>query len=156
MAKLPAWTAGLLMYRRRDGRLQVLLAHPGGPFWANKDAGAWSIPKGLPEPDEDEFSAACREFAEETGVSPQAPFIQLHSVKQKGGKTIHAWAWEGDADAGAMQSNTCVIEWPPRSGRQVEIPEVDRCEWFDLAEARVRINAAQAAFIDRLEASLQA
>src|SRR5262249_31047469 len=136
---------------RREGRLEVMLAHPGGPFWAKRDAGAWSIPKGLVEADEDPLAAACREFAEETGVRPQGPFRPLGSVTQKRGKEVHAWACAGDADPGRVQSNEVRLEWPPGSGRWLTFPEVDRCAWFDLKMARQKINPAQAAFLDRLE-----
>ena len=149
-------SAGVLLFRRRDGRLEVLLAHPGGPFWANRDAGAWSIPKGLAEPGEELLSAARREFAEETGLNPDGPFVPLGDVRQKAGKVVHAWACEGDADPARLTSNTMQIEWPPGSGRRVEFPEVDRCAWFDPGAARVKLNPAQVAFVDRLEAALAA
>jgi predicted NUDIX family NTP pyrophosphohydrolase len=147
-------SAGLLLFRHRGGRPEVLLAHPGGPFWANRDAGAWTVPKGLAEPGEDLLAAARREFAEETGLRPEGPFLPLGSVRQKAGKTVHAWACEGDADPAALASNTMWAEWPPGSGRRVEFPEVDRCAWFGPAEAREKLNPAQAAFVDRLEAAL--
>lgn len=149
-------SAGLLLFRRRDGGLEVLLAHPGGPFWANRDAGAWTIPKGLPEPGEDLLSAARREFAEETGLHPDGPFLALGDVKQKAGKTVHAWAYEGDADPSQLTSNLMSVEWPSGSGKRVEFPEVDRCAWFDPVEAREKLNPAQVAFVDRLEAALTA
>ena len=149
-------SAGLLLFRRRDGHLEVLLAHPGGPFWVNRDVGAWSIPKGLAEPSEDLLSAARREFAEETGLRPDGPFLPLGDVRQKAGKVVHAWACEGDADPSQLTSNTMTVEWPPGSGKRVEFPEVDRCAWFDPAEARAKLNPAQVAFVDRLEAALAA
>jgi predicted NUDIX family NTP pyrophosphohydrolase len=139
------------MYRVHDVNLQVLLAHPGGPFFRNKDDGAWSIPKGEIEPGEDLLEGAKREFTEEIGVAPTGPFIALKPVKQKGGKTIHAWAFEGDCDPGAIVSNTFTLEWPPRSGRHMEFPEIDRAAFFDLASARRKINPGQAALIDELE-----
>ena len=142
------------MYRTISGDTQVLLAHPGGPFFQNKDEGAWSIPKGEIEPDEDFLTAAQREFAEETRITPTGPFIELAPVKQKGGKFVHAWAVEGDCDPTAIASNTFAIEWPPRSGRQQVFPEIDRAEFFDLETARRKINAAQVAFIDQLETML--
>lgn len=147
-------SAGLLMYRIDDGKLQVLLAHPGGPFFQNKDEGAWSIPKGEIEPDEDYLTAAQREFAEETGLMPAGRFIELTPVKQKGGKVVHAWAFEGDCDPTAVVSNTFMIEWPPKSRKQVKFPEIDRAEFFDLDAARRKINAAQASLIDELEEML--
>lgn len=151
---MPRVSAGLLMYRICGGRLQVLLAHPGGPFFKNKDAGAWSIPKGEVEPDEDLLKTAQREFEEETGVVPTAPFIALSPVKQKGGKLVHAWAFAGDCDPGAIVSNTFTMEWPPKSKRQVEFPEVDRAEFFDVVTAKEKIKPAQAALIDELEQHL--
>ena len=147
-------SAGLLFYRRPGGKLEVLLAHPGGPFWQNRDEGAWTIPKGVAEPGEALLAAACREFEEETGVRPVGPFLQLGSVRQKAGKLVHAWAWEGDADADRVTSNTMRTEWPRGSGRFLTFPEVDRCAWFDPAMARKKINPAQAEFIDRLELEL--
>ena len=144
-------SAGLLMYRIDDGNLQVLLAHPGGPFFQNKDEGAWSIPKGEIEPDEEHLEAAQREFEEETGVVPTGPFAALKTVKQKGGKIVHAWAFEGDCDPTSIVSNTFTTEWPPKSGRQMECPEIDRAEFFDLKTARRKINAAQVSLIDELE-----
>ncbi len=147
-------SAGLLLYRRAPGRLEVFLAHPGGPFWQNRDAGAWTIPKGVAEEGEDTLAAACREFEEETGVLPIGPFLPLGSIRQKAGKLVHAWAWEGDADPDQITSNTMQAEWPRGSGRLLTFPEVDRCAWFDLAAAREKINPAQAELIDRLELAL--
>ena len=144
-------SAGLLMYRRDEGGLQVLLVHPGGPFFRNKDEGAWSIPKGEVEPGEDPQAAAVREFAEETGVEPTGPLLALTPVEQKGGKVVHAWAVEGDCETGAISCNTFTIEWPPRSGRRAEFPEVDRAAFFGPEEARRKINAGQAPLIDELE-----
>jgi predicted NUDIX family NTP pyrophosphohydrolase len=148
-------SAGLLLYRREAKGLEVLLAHPGGPFWRNRDAGAWTIPKGAADPGEELLDAARREFEEETGIRPQGPFLPLGSVRQKAGKIVHAWAWEGDADVQRMTSNSVRTEWPPGSGRWITYPEVDRCTWFDPATARARINPAQAELIGRLEAALE-
>jgi predicted NUDIX family NTP pyrophosphohydrolase len=147
-------SAGLLMYRRSEGGLQVFLAHPGGPYFRKKDAGAWTIPKGEPHPGEDLLVAAQREFEEETGLMPAPPFISLQVIRQRGGKLVHAWAFEGDYDVSRLRSNTFSIEWPPRSGKQQEFPEIDRAEYFDLPVARQRIRAEQAALIDELEARL--
>jgi predicted NUDIX family NTP pyrophosphohydrolase len=132
----------------------VFLAHPGGPFWAGRDGGAWTIPKGAVELGEDVLDAAKREFIEETGITPAPPFIPLGFVKQKAGKTVNAWAWEGDADPRTITSNTTKTEWPRGSGEWVTYPEIDRCAWFDVATARQKINSAQAELIDRLEAAL--
>ena len=147
-------SAGLLLFRRPALGLELFLAHPGGPFWRGRDLGAWTIPKGLVAPGEELLAAARREFEEETGIVPREPFLPLGSVRQKAGKVIHAWAWEGDADPTAIVSNTTQYEWPRGSGRLVTFPEVDRCAWFDPATARAKLNAAQAAFVDRLEAAL--
>jgi predicted NUDIX family NTP pyrophosphohydrolase len=147
-------SAGLLMYRIDDDKIQVLLAHPGGPFFRNKDKGAWSMPKGEIEPDEDFLEAAQREFKEETALTPTGPFLALTPVKQKAGKLVHAWAFKGDCDTSAIVSNTFKIEWPPRSGRQTEFPEIDRADFFDLETARVKINPAQVSLIDELEKRL--
>ncbi|MGJ4993255.1 NUDIX domain-containing protein [Bradyrhizobium sp. HKCCYLS3077] len=147
---MPARSAGVLAFRRRGGTLEVLLVHPGGPFWRNKDAGAWSIPKGEFGAGEPAEAVARREFAEELGTELSAPLIALGEVKQRGGKVVEAFAAETDLDAGAIVSNEFELEWPPRSGRLQRFPEVDRAAWFDLAEARARINPAQAALIDRL------
>jgi predicted NUDIX family NTP pyrophosphohydrolase len=141
------------MYRRRAGALEVFLVHPGGPFWARKDAGAWSIPKGEIDPTEEPLAAARREFAEETGLAAAGAFRPLAPVTQAGGKIVQAWAVEGDLDPSALQSNTFSIEWPPRSGRQQTFPEVDRAAWFSLDVAREKINPAQAALLDELAAS---
>lgn len=143
-------SAGLLLYRRSANGVEVFLAHPGGPFWARRDEGAWTIPKGLIDAGEEPLAAAKREFEEETGIAPDGPFVPLGSIRQKAGKTVHAWAWEGDADAGAIRSNTMRLQWPPGSGRWIEVPEVDRCAWFDAETARVKMNAAQAPLVDRL------
>ena len=146
-------SAGLLVYRKRGGELQVLLVHPGGPFWKNKDAGAWSIPKGEVASGEELLEAARREFAEETGFAASGMFVPLRPVKQKSGKLVHAWAVEAEVDPGACRSNTFEMEWPPRSGKRGEFPEVDRAEYFDLATAKKKINPAQAAFLAELEGS---
>lgn len=146
-----ARSAGILLYRRRNDQLEVLLVHPGGPFWARKDLGAWSIPKGEYAPDEEPLAAARREFEEELGTrAPAGSADDLGEVRQKSGKVVHAFAVQGDLDAEAITSNTCPIEWPPRSGRTIEIPEVDRAGWFTLEEAKQKINPAQAALLDRL------
>jgi predicted NUDIX family NTP pyrophosphohydrolase len=143
-------SAGLLLYRRRAGEIEVLLVHPGGPLFQKKDAGAWSIPKGEIEDGEALPDRALIEFREELGSEPPTgPFVELGAVKQKGGKTVHAWACEGDF-AGPALSNTFQMEWPPRSGRMQDFPEIDLAEWFPPAEARQKINPAQAAFIDAL------
>jgi predicted NUDIX family NTP pyrophosphohydrolase len=132
----------------------LFLAHPGGPFWRGRDLGAWTIPKGLVAPGEALLDAARREFVEETGIVPHEPFLPLGSVRQKAGKVIHAWAWEGDADPAAIVSNTTSCEWPRGSGRSLTFPEVDRCAWFEPGSARAKLNPAQAELIDRLEAAL--
>jgi predicted NUDIX family NTP pyrophosphohydrolase len=148
-------SAGLLLYRRTAGGLEVLLAHPGGPFWAHRDLGAWTIPKGVVGEDEELLAAACREFEEETGIRPAGPFVPLGSVRQRGGKLVHAWAWEGDADASRTTSNLMSAEWPPGSGRVLDFPEIDRCAWFDPPAAREKINAAQAEFLDEIQRHLR-
>ena len=154
MVRSSTASAGLLLYRRRGGGLEVFLAHPGGPFWHNRDAGAWTIPKGVAEVGEDTLAAACREFEEETGIPPVGPFLPLGSIRQKAGKLVQAWAWEGDADPERVTSNTMQTEWPRGSGRLFTFPEVDRCAWFDPQAARERINPAQAELIHRLELAL--
>jgi predicted NUDIX family NTP pyrophosphohydrolase len=143
------------MYRIKDGALQVLLAHPGGPLFRNKDDGAWSIPKGEIESEEDLLTAAQREFEEETSVRPKGPFIALAPIKQKGGKIVHAWAFEGDCDPQAIKSNMFTMEWPPRSGRQMEFPEIDRAEFFDMETAQQKIKAAQWDLVVELERLLR-
>lgn len=150
---MPKRSAGLLMYRKR-GRLEVLLAHPGGPFWARKDAGSWSIPKGEYGDDEDPLTAAKREFREELGYEPAGEFIPLRSLKQPSGKLIAAWAFEGDWDPALLRSATFRIEWPKGSGAIREFSEVDRASWFEMSEARRRIIAGQLGFIDELEARI--
>ena len=150
-------SAGLIVVRRRAGVIEVLLVHPGGPFWKNKDAGVWSIPKGELEGDEDPLAAARREFAEELGTDAgDGPFVPLPPVKQKGGKTVLAWAVAGDLNVTTVRSNTVEIEWPPRSGRRVEIPEVDRADWFDLPTAAAKLNAAQAALLPAVNEQIAA
>jgi predicted NUDIX family NTP pyrophosphohydrolase len=143
-------SAGLLMYRVREDVLEVLLVHPGGPFWRNKDEGAWSIPKGEFGDEESALDAALREFEEETGLRPEGPFMALTPVKQKSGKVVHAWAFEGDCDPGRIRSNTFAMEWPRGSGRLQEFPEIDRAAFFSLDEARAKINPGQARLIDEL------
>jgi predicted NUDIX family NTP pyrophosphohydrolase len=144
-------SAGILLYRIRDGEPEVLVVHPGGPFWARKDAGAWSIPKGEHDDDEDAQACALREFEEETGTAlTPAALADLGTVRLKSGKLVAAWAVEGDLDADTITSNTFELEWPPRSGRTREFPEVDRAGWFGLEAAREKLNPAQGAFLDRL------
>ena len=147
---MPKMSAGILMFRRRDAALQVLLVHPGGPFWKNKDAGAWSIPKGEYAESEDPLTAAKREFQEETGIEAQGELIPLGQVRQSGGKTVWAWAMEGDCAPLEIRSNTFSLEWPPKSGRMQQFPEIDRAEWFDVGKARTRIVKAQSEFLERL------
>jgi len=147
---MPKRSAGLLMYRSHKGQLEVFLVHPGGPFWAKKDLGAWSISKGEYVEGEAPLEAARREFEEETGFAAQGDFLELGAVQQAGGKVVSAWAFEGDCDPSKLISNRCEIEWPPRSGRKIEIPEVDRGGWFSIAEAKERILKSQAPFLDRL------
>ena len=148
-------TAGLLLYRRR-GELEVFLVHPGGPFWAKKDEGAWSVPKGEIDEGEDSLAAAKREFAEETGFAVDGQFRPLDPIKQAGGKHVHVWAIESDCDPAKLQSNLFSMEWPPKSGKQQSFPEVDRGAWFTLAEAKNRILKSQASLIDQLVALLSA
>jgi predicted NUDIX family NTP pyrophosphohydrolase len=144
-------SAGILLYRMAGGAPEVLLVHPGGPFWARKDAGSWSIPKGEYGDDEDPRACALREFEEETGTAlPPGDLIDLGDVKQKSGKVVTAWAVEGDLDAEAVRSNTFTMEWPPRSGRTTEFPEIDRAGWFTADEAREKLVSAQAGFVERL------
>ncbi len=148
-------SAGILLFRRNSGQVEVLLAHPGGPFWTNKDVGHWTIPKGEVEPGEAWIDVARREFAEETGVDLDVPDDRpLGEITQKSGKTVVAWAVEGALEPALAHSNTFSLEWPPRSGRFGDFPEIDRVEWFDAAEARRRIKPAQVPFIERLESLL--
>lgn len=148
-------SAGLLLYRVRDGATEVFLVHPGGPFWKNKDDGAWTIPKGEPNPGEASLAAAIREFGEETGTTLAGDFRALPSIRQAGGKRVHAWAIAGDLDPAALVSNEFEMEWPPRSGKRARFPEVDRGAWFALDDARQRINKGQAALLDALTALLE-
>ena len=143
-------SAGILLYRRSARGTEVFLVHPGGPFWAKKDAGAWSIPKGEFNDDEDPLEAARREFTEETGIAVDGAFIRLEPVKQPGGKVVSAWAMEGDCDASSITSNSFMMEWPPKSGQRAEFPEVDRAEWFGLEQARERISKGQVGLLDQL------
>jgi predicted NUDIX family NTP pyrophosphohydrolase len=158
----PGPSAGILLYRRPPSGLEVLLAHPGGPYWSRQDHGSWSVPKGIAEPDETAEAVAAREFAEETGFDlgtvardPSQSPVDLGEVTLKSGKVIHAWGVEGDLDPELAHSNEFEIEWPPRSGRRQLIPEVDRVAWFPPEEARRRAHPAQAEFVDRLEAALR-
>jgi predicted NUDIX family NTP pyrophosphohydrolase len=149
-------SAGLLMFRRRDGELEVLLVHPGGPFFARKDEGAWTIPKGEAAPDEDLLTRAQIEFEEELGFRPHGNWIEIGSIKQKGGKTVHAWAFEGDLpERFELKSNLFEIEWPPRSGKRKQFPEIDRAEFFPEDVARRKINPAQIILLDRLRLGRQ-
>ena len=156
-------SAGILLFRRTDAGPEVLLAHPGGPYWQRQDLGSWSVPKGIAETDEALEAVAAREFEEETGFALATcardagrPRLDLGEIQLKSGKTVRAWAVEGDLDPELAHSNEVDIEWPPRTGRRLRIPEVDRVAWFRLEEARLRFHPAQAAFVDRLEALLQA
>jgi predicted NUDIX family NTP pyrophosphohydrolase len=153
---MPKLSAGLLMYRWRGRALEVLLVHPGGPFWAKKDAGGWSIPKGEYSEGESAIDAARREFREETGFEPGTDFVALGEIRQPSGKVISVWAFEGDCDPAALRSNTFSMEWPPKSGRTCEFPEVDRAEWLPLDAARIKLLKGQLAFLDRLEAKVGA
>jgi predicted NUDIX family NTP pyrophosphohydrolase len=148
---MPKQSAGILLYRVRQGAVEVFVVHPGGPFWRNKDLGAWSIPKGEYAAAEEPLACALREFEEETGQEPpREHLLELGTIRQRGGKVLTAWAAEGDLDAAAITSNTFTLEWPPRSGRQQEFPEVDRAGWFDPATARQKLLGAQAELVDRL------
>jgi predicted NUDIX family NTP pyrophosphohydrolase len=153
---MPKQSAGILLYRKVNSQLQVFLVHPGGPFFKNKDAGAWSIPKGEFWDDEESLLAAKREFLEETGHAIDGDFIKLSPIKLKSGKTVHAWAVEGDIDHDTITSNLFEIEWPPRSGKKVSFPEVDRAGWFGVDEAAVKVNAAQVGLIEELNGLLKA
>ena len=148
-------SAGLLMFRRRQGSVEVFLVHPGGPFWTKKDEGAWSIPKGEYDPGEDPLEAAQREFQEETGFAVDGEFLPLAPRKQPSGKIISAWALEGEGDASAIQSNKFSMEWPPRSGKHQEFPEVDRAGWFSLSAAKEKILKGQAPFLEELREILE-
>lgn len=148
---MPKVSAGLLMYRMRGAELEFLLAHPGGPFWKKRDAGAWTIPKGEIRSGEEPLAAARREFEEEIGFNPKGEFIELTPVTQKGGKIVHAWAFEGELDAASIRSNTFQMEWPPRSGKFQTCPEVDQACFFKMTEAKRKINAAQVAFLEELQ-----
>jgi len=149
-------SAGLLMYRRREGGLEFLLVHPGGPFWKGKDVGVWTIPKGEIQPAEAPLAAAQREFEEELGLKPEGSLVELTPIKQKGGKIVHAWTFEGDCDPACIRSNTFTMEWPPRSGKSCEFPEVDRAAFFTIEQAKDKINPAQLAFLEEVERLLKA
>jgi predicted NUDIX family NTP pyrophosphohydrolase len=148
-------SAGLIMYRLRNGGIEVLLVHPGGPFWAGRDEGSWSIPKGEFRDDEEPLDAARREFREEIGFEAAGPLIELKPVKQKGGKTVMAWACRGDLDPALFKSNTFTVEWPPRSGKIAVFPEVDAVQWFPLKVARTKIIQAQEGLLDELASLLK-
>lgn len=143
-------SAGLLMYRIRGKRIEVLLVHPGGPFWAKKDAGAWFVPKGEIFEGEEEFSAAKREFQEETGLTPEGSFVDLGEVRHKSGKVVKVWAFEGDCDPATIRSNTFSMEWPPKSGKRASFPEIDRAEFFGAVEAKEKLLPAEFPFVERL------
>ncbi len=147
---MPKQSAGILLYRKINNILQIFLVHPGGPFFKNKDEGSWTIPKGEFLDDEEPLAAAKREFQEETGKRVDGDFISLGSIKQKSGKTVYAWAIEGDIDQETIVSNVFDLEWPPRSGEMISIPEVDRADWFDIDIAKQKINPAQVPLIERL------
>ena len=152
---MPKRSAGLILYRIRNGQLQVFLVHPGGPYWAHKDLGYWTIPKGEYVNTEDPLDAAKREFHEETGFAAGGVFMELGEIKQGGGKVVTAWAFEGDCDPADLISNFCEIEWPPRSRKRLEIPEVDRGEWFSISAAQEHILSSQRPLLERLSVRLQ-
>jgi predicted NUDIX family NTP pyrophosphohydrolase len=152
---MPKRSAGLLLYRRSKGALEVFLIHPGGPYWAKKDRGAWAIPKGEYKKSDDPLAAAKREFQEETGFTAAGEFLDLGSIRQASGKIVTAWAFEGDCEPAELVSNTCEVEWPPHSGRLMEIPEVDQGRWFGMMEARESIRGDQELLLDRLQAALR-
>jgi predicted NUDIX family NTP pyrophosphohydrolase len=147
-------SAGILLYRKNKEMLEVFLVHPGGPFFRKKDAGAWSVPKGEIDEGEDPLTAARREFREETGCLARGSFLPLGAIRQKSGKVVLSWAVEGDCDADSIASNTFALEWPPNSGKMQEFPEVDRAAWFSMQEARHKINPAQIALLEELQAKL--
>jgi predicted NUDIX family NTP pyrophosphohydrolase len=147
---VPKMSAGILMFRKRGAALEVLPVHPGGPFWKNKDAGVWSIPKGEYAEDEEPLVAAKRELFEETGIEARGDLVPLGQIQQSSGKIVSGWAMEGDCSPEEIRSNTLAMEWPPKSGRMQQFPEIDRAEWFGVAEAKERMVKAQTAFLDRL------
>jgi predicted NUDIX family NTP pyrophosphohydrolase len=149
-------SAGILVYRLIKKKPEVFLVHPGGPFWKNKDAAAWSIPKGEFEDDEPALKAAQREFEEETGIKPTGKFIELQPVKQKSGKTVYAWALEAEIDPSIIKSNLFEMEWPPKSGKKASFPEIDRADWFDMTTGKEKINAYQVPLLEQLEILLKA
>ena len=151
---MPKESAGVILFRQRQGKREYLLVHPGGPLWKNKDAGAWTIPKGEIQPGEDPLAAAQREVSEELGFRPAGEFIPLTPIKQKAGKFVRAWALEADWDTAQLRSNTFTLQWPPRSGKLQEFPEVDRADYFGLAEARSKINPAQVKLLEELDQKL--
>lgn len=151
---MPKTSAGILFYRFEKNKLQVLLLHPGGPFWQKKDIGAWSIPKGESEPGEELLNAAIRETEEETGIKPNGNFIELKPLKQKSGKIVYAWAVQSDLDPSAIRSNTFEMEWPPKTGKKKSFPEIDKAAWLDVEEAKNKIVPGQVAFITELESRL--
>jgi len=148
---MPKQSAGLLIYRRHEGRIEVFLVHPGGPFWENKDLGAWSIPKGEFAAGEDPLEVARRELHEETGLSVEGEFVPLEPIRQRGGKIVHAWLVEADFEPGEVQSNTFTIEWPRGSGKMTTFAEVDRADWFSLDSARDKILGSQRPLLDQLQ-----
>jgi predicted NUDIX family NTP pyrophosphohydrolase len=152
---MPKASAGLLMYRKRNGQLEALLVHLGGPFWKKKDSGAWFVPKGEINPGEDELVAARREFQEETGLVPAGEFLSLGSVKHKSGKTVTAWAFAGDCDPASLKSNTFEMEWPPKSGKRMQFPEIDHAEFFTWEQDREKMHVAEFEFLTRLEKLLE-
>jgi predicted NUDIX family NTP pyrophosphohydrolase len=152
---MPKISAGLLMFRRGPNGLEVLLVHPGGPLWTKRDEGVWTIPKGEVDPGEELLAAAKREFEEETGCKPAGPFIRLAPVRQKSGKIVHAWAFEGDMDTATIKSNTFSMEWPKKSGKWAKFPEIDRGEFFELPVARKKIKQAQAPFLEAIADGLR-
>lgn len=152
---MPKTSAGLILFRTRNEKLEVLLVHPGGPFWSKKDDGAWFIPKGELAEGEEPLDGAKREFEEETGLKPEGDFLPLGTVKQKSGKTIHAWAFAGDCDPDAVKSNTFTIEWPPKSGKMREFPEVDRAGFFTVAQAKAKMHPVEFPLLIRLQEFLK-